>query len=85
VGILRSEREEGRKEGRKEGELSKLCNEFHNLHSSPNIIREIELRWMMYGRVGRPEEKILFGRPTNRWKDNIKMDLYTNRVRTQIN
>jgi hypothetical protein len=25
--------------------------------------------------VGRPEGKRLLGRPTHRWKDNIKMDL----------
>jgi hypothetical protein len=26
--------------------------------------------------VGKPEGKRAFGRPTSRWEDNIKMDLY---------
>jgi hypothetical protein len=65
-------------------------DEFHSLHSSPNIVRVIKsrrMRWaghvprMGVGRyiytilVGRPEVKRPLERPRRRWEDNIKMDL----------
>jgi hypothetical protein len=64
--------------------------ELHNLYSSPNIVRVIKSRRMKWvghvarmgeGRgvcrilVGKPESKILLGRPRHRWEDNIKMDI----------
>jgi hypothetical protein len=73
-----------------DGSWRKLYNdEFHDLYSSPNIIRVIKsrrMRWtghvvhMGEGRgayrvlVGRPEVKGSLGRPRRRWEDNIKMD-----------
>jgi hypothetical protein len=69
----------------------KLRNEeFHNLHSSPNIIRMIKswrMRWARHVArmgetrnayrimVGKPEGKRPLGRPRRRWVDNIKIDL----------
>jgi hypothetical protein len=65
-------------------------DEFHNLYSSPNIVRVIKsrrMRWaghvvrMGEGRgvygvlVGRPKGKRPLGRPRRRWEDNIKMNL----------
>jgi hypothetical protein len=68
-----------------------LCNEeFHNLYSSPSIIRVIKSRRMRWAGhvarmgekrnvymllVGKPEGKRPLGRPRRRWIDNIKMDL----------
>jgi hypothetical protein len=73
------------------GEWIRLHNEeLNDLYSSPNIIRVIKSRRMMWtghgvrmgkGRgeyrilLGRPEEKRPLGRPRRRWEDNIKMDL----------
>ena len=71
-------------------EWGKLHNEmFRDLYSSPNIVRVIKsrMRWAkLVARlgesrgayrvlVGKPEGKEPFGRPKNRWEDNIKMDL----------
>jgi hypothetical protein len=72
-------------------EWRKLHNgEFHNLYSSPDIIRQIKsrrTRWaghvarMGGGRnvyrvlVGKPEGKSPLGRPRRSWDDGIKMDL----------
>jgi hypothetical protein len=69
------------------GEWRKLHNgELHNLHSSPDIIRQIKsrrMRWaghvarMGEGRnvyrvlVGKPEGKIPIGRPRRRSEDGI--------------
>jgi hypothetical protein len=69
----------------------KLHNEeFHNLYSSPSIIRIIKSRRMRWAGhvarmgerrnvsrllVGKPEGKRPHGRPRRRWIDNIKMDL----------
>jgi hypothetical protein len=65
-------------------------DELHDLYSSPNIVRVIKSRRMMWaghlarmgeGRgvyrvlVGRPEGKRPLGRLRRRWEDNIKMDL----------
>jgi hypothetical protein len=65
-------------------------DELHRLYSSPDIVRAIKSRRMMWeghvthmgeGRgvyrvlVDRPEGKRLLGRPRHRWEDNIKMDL----------
>jgi hypothetical protein len=74
-----------------DGSWRKLHNdEFHNLYSSPHIVRTIKskrMRWaghvarMGEGRgvyrvlVGRPEGKRPLGRPRRRWVDNIKIDL----------
>jgi hypothetical protein len=64
--------------------------EFHNLYSSPNIIKMIKsrrMRWVVHEAcmgqmrnaykilVGKPEEKRPLGRPWHRLEDNIKMDL----------
>jgi hypothetical protein len=64
--------------------------ELHNLYSSPNIIRMIKSKMMIWtGHVARmgkkrntygilvekPEGKRPLGRQTRRWVDNIKMDL----------
>jgi hypothetical protein len=73
------------------GEWRKLQNEeLIDLYSSPNIIRVIKSRRMMWvghvarmgeGRgvyrflVGKPEGRRPLGRPRRRWEDNIKMDL----------
>jgi hypothetical protein len=73
------------------GEWRKLHNEeFHNLYSSPDIIRQVKSRRMRWaGHVARmgderkvykvlvekPERKRPPGRPRRRWKDGIKMDL----------
>jgi hypothetical protein len=72
------------------GEWRKLHNEeLNDLHSSPNIVRVIKSRRMMWvglvacmGEsrgvyrvlVGKPEGKRALGRPPYRWEDNIKMD-----------
>jgi hypothetical protein len=69
----------------------KLHNdELHNLYSSPNIVRVIKSKRMIWaghvarmgeGRVvyrvlvGRPEGKRPLERPRRRWEGNIKMDL----------
>jgi hypothetical protein len=73
------------------GGWRKLHNEeFHNLYSSPSIIRIIKSRRMRWaGHVARmrekrnafrilvvkPEGKRPLGRSRRRWVDNIKMDL----------
>jgi hypothetical protein len=73
------------------GEWRKLhSGELHNLYLSPDIIRQIKSRRMMWaghvacmgeGRnvygvlVGKPEGKRPLGRPRRRWEDGIKMDL----------
>jgi hypothetical protein len=64
--------------------------EFYNLYSSPNVIRQIKSRRMrlaghvartevetkMYKVVvGKSDGKRPFGRPRRRWDDGIKMDL----------
>jgi hypothetical protein len=64
--------------------------ELHNLHSSPDIIRQIKsrkMRWVGHvahmgeGRnvyrvlVGEPKGKRSLERPRHRWEDGIKMDL----------
>jgi hypothetical protein len=64
--------------------------EFHNLYSSPSIIRIIKSRRMRWAghtaRLGekrnmfrllvvKPEGRRSLGRPRHRWIDNIKMDL----------
>jgi hypothetical protein len=58
---------------------------FHNLYSSPNIIRMVKsrrTRWAGHGAkrnaysnlVGEPEGKTPLGRPRRRWKDTFKID-----------
>jgi hypothetical protein len=64
--------------------------ELHDLYSSPNIVRVIKSRRMIWaghvarmreGRgvsrvlVGKPEGKKPLGRPRRRWENNIKMNL----------
>jgi hypothetical protein len=64
--------------------------EFHDLYSSPSIIRIMKarrIRWAGYivrmGEnrnayrlsVGKPEGQMPLGRPRRRWLDNIRMDL----------
>jgi hypothetical protein len=72
------------------GEWRKLHNvEFHDLYSSPTIVRVIKSRRMRWvgdvarigeGRdlnwvlVGKPEGKRPLRSPRRRWEDNIKMD-----------
>jgi hypothetical protein len=74
-----------------DGSWRKLYNdELHSLYSSPNIVRMIKTRSMMWaGHVermgegrgvyrvlgGRPEGKRPLGRPRRRGDDNIKTDL----------
>jgi hypothetical protein len=74
------------------GVWRKLHNEeLHNLYTSPNILRAIKsrrIRWAGYVAcmwerkslynvlVGKPERKILLGRPRSRCEDNIKTDLH---------
>jgi hypothetical protein len=69
------------------GEWRKLHNEeLHNLYSSPDIIRQIKSRRMMWAAhvarvgeeikvykvlVGKPEGKRSLGRPRRRWEDRI--------------
>jgi hypothetical protein len=73
------------------GKWRKLHNEeFHDLHSSPSIIKIIKARRTKWaGHVarmgekrntysllmGKPEGRGPLGRPIRRWVDNIKMDL----------
>jgi hypothetical protein len=72
------------------GDWRKLHNkEFHNLYSSPNVIRMMtsrRVRWAGHiGRMGKRnayrilmgklEGKTPLGRPRRRWLDNIKIDL----------
>jgi hypothetical protein len=73
------------------GEWRKLHNEeFHDLYSSPSIIRITKSRRMRWARhvarmgdkrnayrllVGKPEGRRPLGRPRRRWLDNIRMDL----------
>ena len=61
---------------------------FYNLYSPPNIIRGVKSRRLQSGghvarmghrrvayRAGKPEGKRPLGRPSQKWEDNIKMDL----------
>jgi hypothetical protein len=73
------------------GEWRKLDNEeLRDLYSSPSINRIIKSRRMRWAGhvarmgkkrnayrllVGKPEEKLLLGRPRHRRVDNIRMDL----------
>jgi hypothetical protein len=73
------------------GGWRKLYNEeFHNLYSSPSIIKNVQDKEDEMGRacstngekrnayrilVGKPERKRPLGRPRRSWVDNIKMDL----------
>ena len=73
------------------GEWRRLHNEeLNDLHSSPNIVREIKSRrkrWVGHVArmgeergayrvlVGKQEGKRPLGRPWRRWVDNIRMDL----------
>jgi hypothetical protein len=72
------------------GEWRKLhIEEFHNLYSTPSIIRQIKSKRMKWtGHVermgqetkvykvsaGKPEGKRPLGRPRCRWEDGIRMD-----------
>jgi hypothetical protein len=66
----------------------KLHNEeFHNLYSSPNIVRVKQskrMRWVGHvweminnykTLVRNPERRKPFERPRSRWENNVKMDL----------
>jgi hypothetical protein len=73
------------------GEWRKLhSEELHNLYSSPDIIRQVKSRRMIFSGhvacmvkerklykvlVGKPEGKRPLGRPRYRWEDGIRMDL----------
>jgi hypothetical protein len=73
------------------GAWRRLHNEeLHNLYTSPNVTRVINLRSMIWAGhvarmgevrnaynilVGKPEGKRPLGRPSRRWEDNITMDL----------
>jgi len=72
-------------------EWRKIHNEeLNDLYSSPNIVRVTKSRRMEWAvqvarmgemrgvyrvLVGKPDGKRPLGRPSRRWKDNIKMDL----------
>jgi hypothetical protein len=64
--------------------------EFNNLYSSPDIIRQIKSRQMRWAGhvacmgderkvykilVGKPKGKRPLGRPRRRWEDGIRMDV----------
>jgi hypothetical protein len=86
----------GPKRGGVTGGWRKLHNEeLHDLYSSPSIIRIIKLRRMRWAGhvarmgekrnvnrllVGKPEGKRPLGRLRRRWIDNIKMDLFRDRI-----
>jgi hypothetical protein len=64
------------------GGWRKLHNdEFHNLYSSPSIIRMIKPRRLRWARnvarilVGKANGKRPLGRPRCRWVDNMKRNL----------
>jgi hypothetical protein len=72
------------------GEWRKLhSEEFHDLYSYPDIIRQIKSRRMRWAGhvarmgekgelkvfVGKPDKKRPLGRPRRRWEDGIRMDL----------
>jgi len=73
------------------GEWRRLHNEeLNDLYSSPNIVRVIKSRRMIWAvhvtrmgeesgvykvLVGKPEGRRPVGRPRRRWMDNIRMDL----------
>jgi hypothetical protein len=75
----------------KEGGRRRLHNEeLLNLYTSPNVIRVIKSRGMIWAghvshtremrnvyniMVGKPEGKRPLGRSRCRWEDNIRMDL----------
>jgi hypothetical protein len=81
----------GSKRNEVTGEWRKLHNEeLHNLHSSPDIIRQVKSRRMRWAGnvermgeerklykvlVGKPEGKRPLERPRCRWEDGIRMDL----------
>jgi hypothetical protein len=64
-------------------DLRKLHDkEFHNLYSSPSIIRMISSRRMRSAGhvtyrilVGKPERMKPLRKPRHRWEDNMKMNL----------
>jgi hypothetical protein len=69
-------------------EWRKLHNEeFHNLYSSPNIIKSRRRKWAGHVErmgeerkvyrvlVGKPEGKRPLGRLRHRWEDGVRMDL----------
>jgi hypothetical protein len=78
------------------GGWRKLHNEeLHNLYPSPRIVRIIKSRRMRWAGhvarmavkrnmyrllVGKAERKRPLGRPRCRWIDNIKMDLFRDRI-----
>jgi hypothetical protein len=75
----------------KRDEVTGGWRKLHGLYSSPSIIRAIKARRMRWAGhvvhmgevrgaynilVGKPEGRRPLGRPTHRWEDNIKMDLW---------
>jgi hypothetical protein len=68
------------------GEWRKLHNEeLHNLHSSPDIIRQVKANevggaWERREKCtrfwwGKPEGRRRLGRPRRSWEDGVRMDL----------
>jgi hypothetical protein len=84
-----------KRDGVTEGRRKLHNEELHNLYSLPSVIRIIKSRRMKWAGhlarigekrkvyrllVGKPEGKRPLGRPRRRWMDNIKMDLFRDRI-----
>ena len=81
----------GRRRDEVKGEWRRLLNEeLNDLYSTPNIVRVIKSRRMIWAGhvahmgeergvygvlVGKPEGKRPLGRPRRRWVGNVRMDL----------
>jgi hypothetical protein len=53
----------------------KTVNNTRKMRGAGHVPRIEEMRNVQNILVGKPEGKILLGRPRRRWEDNIRMDL----------